>query len=535
MAIKKLNSMFHKHSRWLFGIFAAIIIIAFMDFLTPGRGGCAFSGEPEDQQVGTAFGEKVTYGDLMDIDRDLQVFESLTGARSQHELRMLFFNYCMLKRAEQLGFTFSDKQVAEMLRVLPVFMDNGKFSRAKYDEFLKNNQLSSADLIKSVRNALVIQQIPGFFRRDITVTDQEIETVYKSNFPRVAIRAFQVKDSLFSDKVKIDDAALKKYMAANKADYVIPGKLDTLVIELSSEPYKAAAEKSVTDQFVADLIKNRGLEGVDVKTIRPLLVNQKATELAAARMNAFYRTANAAIEEAKDFNAKVEAFRNAAANSKLTVVEAKNVEFNSQMIDKVEAPELIAELRSMPISDTISPLTRPRRSGKGVAVAMLIKRTAPRQMSFEEAKAKLTADYRKAESVKLARIHAKNLWSGVIKLAPAKRSAAFAKLGKMENIVFSMISAPEKNELHMSIVRDASPFLGTMKTGDFSPVINTADGAMLVEMVKRYPAVMEKLAENREMIKQGIMEQKAQQLQMEFMVHLDRNCRYEIEDRTQGN
>ena len=498
MLIKKLNSMFHKHSRWLFGIFAAIIIIAFMDFLTPGRGGCAFSGEPEDQQVGTAFGEKVTYGDLMDIDRDLQVFESLTGARSQHEPRMLFFNYCMLKRAEQLGFTFSDKQVAEMLRVLPVFMDNG-------------------------------------FRRDITVTDQEIETVYKSNFPRVAIRAFQVKDSLFSDKVKIDDAALKKYMAANKADYVIPGKFDTLVIELSSDPYKAAAEKSVTDQFVADFIKNRGIEGVDVKTIRPLLVNQKATELAAARMNAFYRTANAAIEEAKDFNAKVEAFRNAAANSKLTVVEAKNVEFNSQMIDKVEAPELIAELRSMPISDTISPLTRPRRSGKGVAVAMLIKRTAPRQMSFEEAKAKLTADYRKAESVKLARIHAKNLWSGVIKLAPAKRSAAFAKLGKMENIVFSMISAPEKNELHMSIVRDASPFLGTMKTGDFSPVINTADGAMLVEMVKRYPAVMEKLAENREMIKQGIMEQKAQQLQMEFMVHLDRNCRYEIEDRTQGN
>ena len=66
MVIKKLNSMFHKHSRWLFGIFAAIIIIAFMDFLTPGRGGCAFSGGPENQKVGTAFGKKVTYGDLLE-------------------------------------------------------------------------------------------------------------------------------------------------------------------------------------------------------------------------------------------------------------------------------------------------------------------------------------------------------------------------------------------------------------------------------------------------------------------------------------
>ena len=32
-----------------------------------------------------------------------------------------------------------------------------------------------------------------------------------------------------------------------------------------------------------------------------------------------------------------------------------------------------------------------------------------------------------------------------------------------------------------------------------------------------------------------LMEQKMQQMQMEFMVHLDRNCRYEIEDRNQGN
>lgn len=531
MLIKKLNSMFHKHSRWLFGIFAAIIIIAFMDFLTPGRGGCAFSGEPEDQKVGTAFGKKVTYGDLMEVERDLQVYESLTTYRNQRDPRTLFFCYCILKRAEQLGFTFSDTQIAEALRVLPRFLENGKFSRAKYDEFLKNQQLSSADLIKAVRNSLIIEQLPGFFRRDVTVTDQEIEAVYKSNFPRVAIRAFQVKAADFADLVKIDDAELKKYMAANKANYVIPGKLDALVIELPSEPYKAEAEKTVTEKFVADLIKDRGLSGVDVKVIRPMLVEQKAAELANARMNTFYRNASAAIDEAKDAKAKINAFRNAAGQNKFTVIEAKDVEFNSAVIDKIESADLIKELQSMPLSDNITPLTRPRRSAKGVAVALLLKRTAPRPMTFDEAKNKLTADFRKSESTKLARIRAKELWSNIVKLAPAKRSAAFSKLGKLENIVFSMISAPEKNELHMNIVRDASAHLGTMKTGDISRVIDSADGALLVEMVKRYPAVMEKFAENKEMIKQGIVAQKMQQLQLEFMVNLDRNCRYEIEDR----
>ena len=40
MIIKKLNTMFHKHSRWLFGGFTIVIIISFMGFLTPGQFGC---------------------------------------------------------------------------------------------------------------------------------------------------------------------------------------------------------------------------------------------------------------------------------------------------------------------------------------------------------------------------------------------------------------------------------------------------------------------------------------------------------------
>ena len=174
MVIKKLNSMFHKHSRWLFGIFAAIIIIAFMDFLTPGSGGCAFSGGPESQRVGTAFGKKVTYGDLKDLDYDFQVFENLTGNRFQRELRTLFYFYCVLERAEQLGFTYADKQIAEMLRVLPQFTENGKFSQVKYENYLKEQQLSSADLVNSVRKCLIVQQLPVALSGNVTVSDQEV-------------------------------------------------------------------------------------------------------------------------------------------------------------------------------------------------------------------------------------------------------------------------------------------------------------------------------------------------------------------------
>ena len=233
--------------------------------------------------------------------------------------------------------------------------------------------------------------------------------------------------------------------------------------------------------------------------------------------------------------AKKEIFRDLAAKNKFTIIESKDVTFDASGIDKINSAELIAELRSMPLADSITPVTRPRKSANGVAVAFLVKRSAPRQMTFDEAKKQLTDDYTKAESLKLAALKAKELWSGIMKQAPAKRSAAFGKLGKTETITFSMISAPEKNPEHMAIVAAAAPSLRTMKTGDISGVINTADGALLVEMVKRMPAFMEDFPKHRDMLRQQLEQSKLQQLQMEFISFIDRNSRCTIEDNRQGN
>lgn len=535
MIIKKLNSMFHKHSRWIFGIFAAIIIIAFMDFLTPGRGGCAFDGGPEGQAVGTAFGKKVSYGDLIDLDNELQIFESMIGSRSQREAKVLFYYYCVLKRAEQLNFTIGDKEIAKIVRIMPIFTENGKFSQQKYADFLKKNQIQPAALVEAVRKALIIEQLPMSMANSVTVTDKEVENLYRSNFPRVGIRAYKVNASDFAKLVKVDDAELNKFMAANKANYVVPGKIDALAVELPAAPFKAAAEKVITNEFTEKFIKERNLTGVDAKTIRPLLVDQKAGELASVKMNSFYREVLNAMDAAKDAAAKKDIFRNIAAGNKLTVIEGKDVTFDASGIDKINSAELIAELRSMPLSDAINPITRPRKSANGVAVAFLLNRTAPRPMTFAEAKKQLTDDYTKAESLKLAAIKAKEQWSSIMKLAPAKRSAAFSKLGKLETITFSMISIPEKNPDHMAIVAAASPFMRTMKTGDISGVINTADGALLVEMFSRMPAFMDDLPKHSEMLKRQLMEEKTRQLQMEFMTYIDRNCQCNIEDRKQGN
>ncbi|UKI33026.1 MAG: hypothetical protein L6W00_05835 [Lentisphaeria bacterium] len=77
MIIKKFNTMFHKHSRWLFGAFTIVIIVSFMGFLTPGQFGLDMFSDPANTRVGTAFGEPVTYGELITEAERLQLFNQI--------------------------------------------------------------------------------------------------------------------------------------------------------------------------------------------------------------------------------------------------------------------------------------------------------------------------------------------------------------------------------------------------------------------------------------------------------------------------
>ena len=71
MIIKKLNAVFHRHSRWLFGAFTIIIIVSFLGFLTPGTFG--LESVTGSTAVGTSYGKSVTYNDLRSTSQKMAV------------------------------------------------------------------------------------------------------------------------------------------------------------------------------------------------------------------------------------------------------------------------------------------------------------------------------------------------------------------------------------------------------------------------------------------------------------------------------
>ena len=82
MVIAKMNSVLLKHSRIMFGLFTAIIIISFVWFFTPGASGnILFGTNPMSPNavVGSVFDREITRGELMEMIKDNMLVISGNG------------------------------------------------------------------------------------------------------------------------------------------------------------------------------------------------------------------------------------------------------------------------------------------------------------------------------------------------------------------------------------------------------------------------------------------------------------------------
>lgn len=545
MIIKKLNSLFHKHARVLFGAFAIIIIIAFMDFLTPGRSGCAGTN-PADIKVGTAFGKDVTYGDLQKISNDIQLFGMLTGQQMRPENRDLFEIYCFVERTAQMGISVSEKEAGDMLKELPFFKKDNKFDVKLYQDFCTKNNVSDNDVISALKFFILQRKLSEVIAGGVKVSDGEVETFYRTTYPVFTVKIKEVKhsDSLKEVK-KVTDDQLKKFLAANQSNYMIPAKLDALIIEITNDAFLAEAAKSVSTREIDQIAKQYGnakdengkpIDMTKIKAdIKKAMIEQKARQLAAEKINKFARKAYAAMEKVTDPAKRAAIFRTLAGNDKFTVIETGLVDFNPAAIAGINSQTFMTDLKNMPVAN----ISRLVQTDKGFAIGYLIKRIPERKQTLAEAKkSTLVNDFKNAEAARISTAKA-DKYSADIKKAGknAKAAAIFNAIsGKLTELTFS------RHDLEgriASTLKDADKQLAgavygeiiKLAPGAYTAPVNVGGGSAIAMLVKRTAADMKHFAAMREQLRQMLTYQKQQAAFYDFQQNISRQCRYDLADR----
>ena len=538
MAISKLNTVFAKHHRIIFGIFSVLIIVAFMDFLTPGTGIMdAFRGNGMRQSVGEIFGKKVSYvelGNQIQLDvLSMRTFMNIPVNSSMREQleQQSFYNLANLAAAEKANIVVTDAEVGRFLRNFFRGQD-GKFNAELYKTYVGNlaaEGYTENDLNEAARQYLTLAKLQSSMDANIMVTDDELKLFYNmlNSEYEVLLGEFSVAD--MEKSVKVDQKALDAYFAANRSKYVIPTKVNAMVVTFPYQKYRSQAIKSIKDaDLKAYYEQNKQLFGKvkdgkfeiqefdKVKNeVRSSAIAAKAKELA---MNAAQQFAGNAYEAIGNADAKVrlDAFKKQLAAAKLTAVATGEFSADSPKAGTIAEPALVSELASVfadvPLSNAVP--------GKDAAyIGYATKLVPSRPAEFKEMAAAITKDFVKLEAYKAARSRADEVAAKLNAIPVESRVARVKAMAqpKFKAVkAFTLMNGSQELGYAAGAVAELLP-------GEMAKPIAGSDKIQLLVLAScKAPAKAYKADENLKMMYRNY---KRSIQQMQYSAYLNANCK----------
>ena len=345
MIIQKMNTVLVKHGKVTFAIFTAVVIVSFVWFFTPGvDGSLLFGGNiGANSKYGAVLGHNVTYGDVSSARQAASLIRAATYGMSPQRVQSLdedasFQTAMLMKAADVLNVQASDKEVADVIHSLPVFQKDGKFSAELYtqykDMYLAPAGLGFADLEEAIRSMIRMQKVPMLTAANVVLPDGEAETGIEALLQKISFHLITFEPESFEDQVKIEDAEVKDFYAANPSLFMSEPESDGLLAFAAyTEKKEEVSEEQVKDYYElrkALFVKEDGTEQPfdEVKdAIRKELEITYESEEAIAKARAFNKSFRDAIREDKDayLADPQKLFREEAEKAGLKVSEVKNI------------------------------------------------------------------------------------------------------------------------------------------------------------------------------------------------------------------
>jgi len=411
-----------KHSKWLWGIIIAVVIVTFVVFFSPdaklGRGAGG------DVDYGTIYGQPIKRDELAQAYTDARIgYFFMSGGQwpeRDERARMFGFNLDSEARqrlllnhlAKQQGIDVGDAAVAQESKNIFTSPETGAFNLQQYDAFVKQRLaaggVAEASFERFLKNDLSRQQLARLFGvSGKLITERAAEGFYRRENESALTEFVFLASSNNLAKVKLDDAQLRAYHTNNLTAYRIPERVSVHYVYFPYTNHTAEADKLLTANtnltalmqahYATNTFRYRDtnrtaltfdqakpqiraefLDGVAAR-----LGNQKAAEFA----NEVFKQANQAesllkLAAQKGFAVKVTApftevdgpaLTNAPANFAHTAFTLSADEALGQMLSGSDGVYLIA------FKDRLKPVDPP----------------------FEQVKARVTEDYRKAQSTEL--------------------------------------------------------------------------------------------------------------------------------------
>lgn len=141
----------------------------------------------------------------------------------------------LLGHALRTGLTITPEQVRAMIAQAPIFQENGQFSLAMYQQFLKNRNQTAATFENSVRQDILLRQLSGVYAETSFVPRTVAERLLRITEQQREMSGAIISPERFAASVKLEDGAAKKYYDANQDEFRTAEQVRVEYVALSTE------------------------------------------------------------------------------------------------------------------------------------------------------------------------------------------------------------------------------------------------------------------------------------------------------------
>jgi peptidyl-prolyl cis-trans isomerase D len=195
-----------------------------------------FSGSGREAPVATIGDEEISPREFAQALRDQQ--EALGGRVEEKALRKQVMDQLVNVRlltmaATRSGFSIADPQVHAVLADIELFRDNGEFSEARMDAWLRSRGQSRAELLKMIEQDMLLQQVQIGYGEGALVARPTAVRIANILGQTREVNEAVFDAAAYRGQVAIDDKAVAAEYQANQDKYATPEQVRVQYLTLS--------------------------------------------------------------------------------------------------------------------------------------------------------------------------------------------------------------------------------------------------------------------------------------------------------------
>ncbi|MEK7209864.1 MAG: SurA N-terminal domain-containing protein, partial [Candidatus Binatota bacterium] len=164
----------------------------------------------------------------------------------------LIQKHLLLQEARRLGLEVSDEELMDAIERIPDFQVNGRFSKNRYLQALRSNQLTTAQFEIERREQLTIQKLYDIVRDNVYITEAEVRDRYSLELERVGFYFIRISASDFTPQVQVTTDEIKNHYERNKEALKEPLKVQVEYLAYPFDQFSSqvqVSEKEIEEYY----------------------------------------------------------------------------------------------------------------------------------------------------------------------------------------------------------------------------------------------------------------------------------------------